>query len=110
MTDLSTNYMGLSMKNPFIAGSSGLSGSLKSVKELEEAGAGAVVLKSIFEEEIVHEMDDMMKNAPDTSRYMEQFDYFDYKIKGEKLDKYTAPIKDSKQALSIPVIASINCT
>lgn len=110
MVDLSTKFMALSLKNPIIAGSSGLSGSVKGVKELEEAGAGAVVLKSIFEEEIVHELDDMMKKAPLTSRYLERFDYYDYVIKGENLDKYTALIKEAKQAVTIPVIASINCT
>jgi dihydroorotate dehydrogenase (fumarate) len=110
MADLSTQYMGLSLKNPIIAGSSGLSGSASGVRKLEEGGAGAVVLKSIFEEEIVHEMDDMMTKAPKTARYMEFFDYYDYVIKGENLDKYEALIKESKQAVAIPVIASINCT
>jgi dihydroorotate dehydrogenase (fumarate) len=110
MVDLSTKFMGLSLKNPIIAGSSGLSGSLKGVKELEEGGAGAVVLKSIFEEEIIHEMDDMMKKAPATSRYMERFDYYDYVIKGENIEKYTALIKEAKETVTIPVIASINCT
>jgi len=87
-----------------------LSGSVSRVKELEAGGAGAIVLKSIFEEEIIHEMDDLMKKAPNTKRYMEQFDYHDYVIKGENLDKYEALIKESKQAVSIPIIASINCT
>jgi len=110
MVDLSTNYMGLSLKNPIIAGSSGLSGSVKGVKELEQGGAGAVVLKSVFEEEIVHEMDDVLKEAASRGLNMDQFDYYDYEIKGENLDKCTALIKESKQAVSIPVIASINCT
>lgn len=111
MTDLSTKFIGLSLKNPIIVGSSGLSSSLKGVKELEEAGAGAVVLKSIFEEEIVHELDNIMKEkSPLTLQEMALYDYYDYVIKGEKLEKYTALIKEAKQALSIPVIASINCT
>jgi dihydroorotate dehydrogenase (fumarate) len=110
MVDFSTKYMSLSLKNPIIAGSSGLTGSVKGVKELEHGGAGAVVLKSVFEEEIVHEMDDVLKEAASRGLNMDQFDYYDYEIKGEKLDKYTALIKESKQAVSIPVIASINCT
>lgn len=111
MADLSTKVMGLNLKNPIIVGSSGLSGSLKGVKELEEAGAGAVVLKSIFEEEIVHELDAMMKkNTPLSRRDMEKYDYYDYVIKGDNLDKYTTLIEEAKQALTIPVIASINCT
>ncbi|MGW8322937.1 MAG: dihydroorotate dehydrogenase-like protein [Thermodesulfobacteriota bacterium] len=110
MVDLSTKYMGLTLKNPIIAGSSGLTGSVKSLKELEQGGVGAVVLKSVFEEEIVHEMDDVLKEAASRGLNMDQFDYYDYEIKGEKLDKYAALVKESKQAVSIPVMASINCT
>ena len=110
MVDLSTKVMGLTLKNPVIAGSSGLSGSVKGVKELEEGGAGAVVLKSIFEEEIVYEMDDVMKEAAAKGLNMDQFDYYDYEIKGQKLDKYTTLIREAKEAVSIPVMASINCT
>ncbi len=58
MVDLSTEYLGMKLKNPVIAGSSGLTNSVKSIKELEESGAGAVVLKSIFEEEIAFEYED----------------------------------------------------
>jgi len=59
MADLSTQYLGMTLKNPVIAGSSGLTNSVKSIKQLEEGGAGAVVLKSIFEEEIAFEYDDI---------------------------------------------------
>jgi len=110
MVDLSTDYMGLRLKNPIIAGSSGLTGSVKGVTEMEQGGAGAVVLKYIFEEEIVHEMDDVLKEAASRGLNMDQFDYYDYELKGEKLAKYAALIKECKAAVSIPVIASINCT
>jgi dihydroorotate dehydrogenase (fumarate) len=110
MADLSTRFMGLDLRNPVIAGSSGLSASAKAVKELEEAGAGAVVLKSIFEEEIVYEMDDVLKEAASKGLNMDQFDYYDYEIKGAKIDKYTDLIREAKRTVSIPVIASINCT
>ena len=110
MADLSTTYMGLDLRNPIIVGSSGLTGSVKGVQELERSGAGAVVLKSIFEEEIVYEMDDVLKEAAAKGLNMDQFDYYDYEIKGEKLDKYAALVRGCKQAVSIPVIASINCT
>jgi len=53
MANLETKYMGLSLKNPIIAASSGLTNSVSDIKEFEENGAGAVVLKSIFEEEIL---------------------------------------------------------
>ena len=52
MADLSTNYLGLQLKNPIVVGSSGLTDSVAKIKNLEAAGAGAVVLKSLFEEEI----------------------------------------------------------
>jgi dihydroorotate dehydrogenase (fumarate) len=86
-----------------------LSNSVKGVKEFEEKGAGAVVLKSIFEEEIVYEYQDILKEASEQEVNLDQFDYYDYQIKGEKLDKYTNLIADSKKSVSIPVIASINC-
>ncbi|MGD9088969.1 MAG: dihydroorotate dehydrogenase-like protein [Desulfobacterales bacterium] len=109
MADLTTHYLGLKLKNPLIAGSSGLSNSVKGVKEFEDNGAGAVVLKSIFEEEIVFEYDDVLKEAREEGVNLDQFDYYDYQIKGEKLKKYTGLISECKKSVSIPVIASINC-
>jgi dihydroorotate dehydrogenase (fumarate) len=109
MADLTTDYLGLKLRNPVIAGSSGLSNTVKGVQEFEEKGAGAVVLKSIFEEEIVYEYQDILKEASEQEVNLDQFDYYDYQIKGEKLDKYTHLIADSKKSVSIPVIASINC-
>jgi dihydroorotate dehydrogenase len=109
MADLSTQYLGLKLKNPIIAGSSGLTNSAKSIKELEAGGAGAVVLKSIFEEEIAFEYDDILKEAESKGYDLDQFDYYDYKIKEDNLNKYTTLISESKNSVSIPVIASVNC-
>ena len=109
MADLTTHYLGLKLRNPVIAGSSGLSRSVKGVKELEDNGAGAVVLKSIFEEEIVYEYEDILKEASKDGVNLDQFDYYDYQIKDEKLTKYTSLISECKSGVSIPVIASINC-
>ena len=110
MVDLATNYMGLSLRNPIIAGSSGLTDSAKGIKEFEEAGVGAVVLKSIFEEEIALEYDDVLREAVAEGHNMEQFDYYDFKIKADKLKQFTGLIQECKQSVHIPVIASINCT
>jgi dihydroorotate dehydrogenase (fumarate) len=107
--DITTQYLGLSLKSPIIASSSGLTDSVKKVQKLEEHGAGAVVLKSIFEEEIVFEHEDIMKEAESAGVDLDQFDYFDFHLRGEKLSKYTDLIKESKAATSIPIIASINC-
>ena len=95
MADLSTQYLGLTLKNPIIAGSSGLTNSAKSIKQLEEGGAGAVVLKSIFEEEIAFEYDDIVKEAESKGYDLDQFDYYDYKIKEDNLNKYTALISEN---------------
>ena len=109
MVDLSTEYLGMKLKNPVIASSSGLTNSVKSIKELAENGAGAVVLKSIFEEEIAFEYEDILKEAESKGYNLDQFDYYDYKIKEDNLDKYTTLINESKKNVSIPVIASVNC-
>jgi len=109
MVDLSTQYLGMKLKNPVVAGSSGLTNSVKSIQDLEESGAGAVVLKSIFEEEIAFEYEDILKEASEEGVNLDQFDYYDFHIKGEKLDKYTTLIEESKKNVSIPVVASINC-
>lgn len=109
MVDLSTDYLGMKLRNPIIAGSSGLSRSVKGVKEFEENGAGAVVLKSIFEEEIMFEYEDFLQEAGREGVNLDQFDYYDFEIKSEKIKKYTELIAESKNSVSIPVIASINC-
>ena len=108
--DLSTKYLGLELKNPIIVGSSGLTDSVKKIADLEKYGAGAVVLKSIFEEEITMEYEKVLaEEAP--SRYKDDYlDYFDYKIKEQNLTKYIKLISDAKQKVKIPIIASINCT
>jgi dihydroorotate dehydrogenase (fumarate) len=109
MTDLSTSYLGMTLKNPIIVGSSDLTNSVESIKDLEANGAAAVVLKSIFEEEIAFEYEEVLKEASSAGVNLEQFDYYDFHIKGEKLGKYIDLIQESKRKVSIPVIASVNC-
>lgn len=109
MTDLSTTYLGLNLRNPIIAGSSTLTGKVDKIKALENSGAGAVVLKSIFEEEITLEYEKIIEEeAP--NRYKDDYlDYLDYRIKQENLSNYVKLITDAKKSVKIPVIASINC-
>ena len=109
MVDLSTEYLGLKLKNPLIAGSSGLSATAKGVREYEENGAAAVVLKSIFEEEIMYEYEDILREASQEGVNLDQFDYYDFELKSGKIKKYTDLIGECKKSVSIPVIASINC-
>ena len=107
--DLTTSYLGIPLKNPIIVGSSGLTNSVDKIKKIDQSGAGAVVLKSIFEEEIVFEYEDILKEAESAGINTDQFDYYDYHLKGKKLNQYIDLIKASKSEISIPVIASINC-
>jgi dihydroorotate dehydrogenase (fumarate) len=105
--------MGLELKNPVIAGSSGLTGTLDSIKNLEENGAAAVVLKSIFEEEILLDVTKQVKEAEKNpmiySGLSETLDYIDLHIREDNLEKFLKMIRDAKKAVSIPVIGSINC-
>lgn len=107
--ELYTKYLGLDLKSPLIAGSSNLTYSVDNLKEIEKAGAGAVVLKSLFEEEIYLEHSSELKKLGPMGDNLEFLDYFDVEIRKENLSKYLKLIADAKKALSIPVIASINC-
>ena len=110
MADLSTTYMGLRLANPLIVGSSGLTASAKAVGEAEAAGAAAVVLKSIFEEEIAAEYAEALAHAKAKGMSLESYDYYDYEIRGNRIAEYTDLVRESKKAARIPVIASVNCT
>jgi dihydroorotate dehydrogenase (fumarate) len=110
MPDLATTWMGLRLKNPLIAGSSGLTGSAERLRALEKGGVGAVVLKSIFEEEIAAEYDDAVSQAARKGMSLESYDYYDYEVRGERVSEYVKLIQEAKKAVSIPVIASVNCT
>lgn len=110
MSNLTTKYLGLTLKSPIIAGSCGMTNSVEHLIEIEKAGAGAVVLKSIFEEQIMSEAN---KNITDQSldfMYTEAFDYVKNYTEIHKIEEYTQLIRDAKKAISIPVIASVNCT
>lgn len=106
MTDLKTSYLGLELKNPIIVGSCGLTNSVESIKKLEENGAGAVVLKSIFEEQIAMEIGSFDTG---TLKHTEGYDYISEYTKQHNIGKYINLIKELKKEVSIPIIASINC-
>ena len=111
MADLTTVFAGLALKNPIIIGSSGLSDSLENMLDLEKNGAAAIVLKSLFEEEILMEMNaSLHKMSSDGFLYPETVDYYDfYETPDEATLTYLSHIQSAKKNLSIPVIASINC-
>ncbi len=113
MKDLKTSYLGLELKNPIIAGSCGLTGTLEGIVSMDEQGASAVVIKSIFEEEILMEakvrMKEAKKNPMIYSGLSETLDYIDLHIREDRLGTFLQLIQDAKKAVSIPIIASINC-
>jgi dihydroorotate dehydrogenase (fumarate) len=125
MIDLSCKYIGLQLTNPVIVGSSGLTSSLENLKIIAQKGAGAVVLKSIFEEQIKFESNEFMhsdnpemKSWKNTFQgivsktefyYDEAFEYLTSYAKEHTLNQYLSLISDAKKVIDIPVIASINC-
>ncbi len=110
MANLSTNYMGLNLTNPIIASSSGLTGKLKDIVELEKNGIGAIVLKSIFEEEIISETRDNINRMHASGFiYPETMEYFDFDEMEDPVANFLKLIADAKKTVSVPIIASINC-
>ncbi len=109
MVDLKTKYMGLELKNPIIVGSSGLTNSVENIVEIEKNGASAVVLKSLFEEQIMQDVSKTIAQDEHTNMYPEATDYILNYSKDSAVSNYLKLIKDAKAAVSIPVIASINC-
>lgn len=108
MADLTTIYLGIELKNPVIAGSSGLTNNVENLKELEKYGAGAVVLKSIFEEQILMETQKEVQ-ASDLGIHSEAVGYLTTMTKEHSVYRYLDLIEKAKKAVSIPVIASVNC-
>jgi dihydroorotate dehydrogenase (fumarate) len=113
MAELTTTYLGIALRNPIIAGSSGLTSSLESIKNLERNGVGAVVLKSLFEEQIIldaeHNMRQAKKNHMIYSERSESMDYIDYYIKDNYINHYLTLIRQIKEETTLPVIGSVNC-
>lgn len=105
MVQLETNFAGLTLKNPLIAASSGLTNSLKKIKELVEAGIGAIVLKSLFEEQI----ENHSEKLTEISDYPEAADYINAYVEMNHTEKYLDLIRAVKAECDVPIIASINC-
>ena len=109
MVSLETKYMGLFLSSPIIIGSSGLTNSLENIKEFARHGAGAVVLKSLFEEQIRLEVTHTASHDIPSNNYPEAMDYITNYSRQHHLEEYLNLIRDAKKAVSIPIIASINC-
>jgi dihydroorotate dehydrogenase (fumarate) len=110
MTDLSTTYLGLNLKNPIVASASPLSKKLERARKLEEAGVSAIVMYSLFEEQIIQEsleLDHYLSRGTDS--YPEALSYLpDGGMYGVSPEKYLSQVGGLKKALKIPVIGSLN--
>ena len=108
MSQLSCSYLGLNLNSPLIAASSPLTADVARMKELEAAGIGAVVLKSVFEEQIEEETAVSTANL-NTGSFADADLYFSGYTKNRILDDYPTLLESAKKELTVPVIASLNC-
>ncbi len=108
--DLTTTYLGLHLKSPLVVSASPLSKSLSVIQHLEDAGAAAIVMYSLFEEQITHEsheLDHYLSRG--TNSYAEALSYFpDLDTYNLEPEKYLEHISQAKRKLQIPVIGSLN--
>jgi len=108
--DLKTSYMGLDLSSPLVPGASPLTGDVDSCKQLEDVGAAALVLPSLFQEQIMHESEEysrrMTEGTESFSEALTYFPNFDEGFIGP--ESYLEHIRKVKEAVDIPVIASLN--
>jgi dihydroorotate dehydrogenase (fumarate) len=112
MTDLSTTYLGLELRSPIVASASPLNGHPDTAREVEDAGAAALVLPSLFEEEILQEelqlgaaLDAGGDHGAEASSYFPGFDSY-----ATTADRYLATLERIKARAAVPIIASLNAT
>ena len=112
MTVLSTRYLGLDLRTPIVASASPLNGELPTARLVEAAGASAIVMPSLFEEEILHEEIEFNRSLEAGSEHFaEALDYFPGVAAFDGAgDRYLATVEALKKQLSVPVIASLNAT
>ena len=108
MFNLSTQYLGLNLKNPIIVSSSSLTNNVNGIVSCANSGAGAVVLKSLFEEQITAELD-TIENDPSIENHPEAADYVRQLGMDLQSDSYLKLIEDAKKSVDMPIIASLNC-
>jgi dihydroorotate dehydrogenase (fumarate) len=112
VTDLRTTYLGLELRSPIVASAGPLTRDLETAQRMEAAGAGAIVMPSLFEEEIVHEEVELsFALEAGAEHFPEAIDYFPrFAVIDSVLDRYLSTVGELKSALDIPVIASLNGT
>src|SRR5271157_3800229 len=112
MIDISMQYLGLKLSSPIVVGSTPLSESIDNVRHMEDAGASAIVLTSLFEEQLAlesHTLDDDLSRGTDS--FAESLDFLpelsDYRMTHEG---YLEHVRRAREAVGIPIIASLNGT
>jgi len=108
MADLRTTYMGIKLDNPLIVASCSLTKSIEGIKRVVDSGAGAVVLKSLFEEQIKSDVEEVKKYIGPSWHY-EAYDYVNKMGMELGPEDYLRLIEKSKKTVKVPVIASLNC-
>lgn len=104
-----TKYLGLELKSPIIVGSCGLTADVDKMVEMEAAGAGAVIVKSVFEEQIIYDIKRNTHVVAPIDNYGDSYEYIAAHVADDSLSKHFNMIREAKQRLAIPVIGSINC-
>lgn len=107
--DLSTKYAGLQLRNPLIVSSSKITGNVDKIKKCAAMGAGAIVLKSVFEEQIMDSIQEKVNKDDMYFWYPEAEEHVKSLSVGQGVQQYLNLIKEAKSAVDIPVIASVNC-
>jgi dihydroorotate dehydrogenase (fumarate) len=108
MANLSTTFMGLELKNPFIVGASGYTANVDRIKKLEEAGAAAIVTASLFEEQIQHERFRLEEDLHQFDNLYGEMTTFFPQVQHAGPKEHLGWVRKAKQSVGIPVIASLN--
>lgn len=103
--DLTSQYAGLNLKNPIVVASSGQTDSPSKIRQLVEAGAAAVVIKSLFEEQL----EGQAQHLAEEQLHVEAFDYINQYVKSNEIEKHLELIRTAKKENEVPIIASVNC-
>lgn len=107
--DTKTKYLGLEIESPIIVGSCGLTNDINNLVKMEQAGAGAVIIKSVFEEQIIYDIKRNLSMMAPTDNYGMSYEYVAAHVSDDSLGKHFDLIKEAKKRLHIPVVGSINC-
>ncbi|MFV0506385.1 MAG: dihydroorotate dehydrogenase-like protein [Bacteroidales bacterium] len=108
MADLSTNYLGLKLRNPIVLASSGKTASIDKIKEAEYMGVGAVVMKSVFEEQLVNEVHHGLRHDGENPYITEAYEYMSEYLRNNYVGKHLDMLKEAKaECKNMPIIASV---